>query len=182
VQRESVRRGLRPMECRVTEGVKRNPAPMVIVSEVMTIREGVVHVGSFDYFHTGEFCGQVKCWGMVLRQYQPGDRVTLHSRLNAEDDFDDLENAYSAEELKRLWILGRPRPEITSYQVACTDGWVLVVLDSVWRGVAEVPDEDLDVFDNSGRPYTGQRQAFLGPSLDCEACARIAAGRAERSS
>lgn len=151
---------------------------MVIVNEVATIREGVVDVGSFDYFHTGEFCGQVKCWGKGFREYRPGDRVVLHSQLTAEDDFDELEKVYSAEELNRLGIEGRPRPEITSYQVACTDGWVLVVLDSVWRGVAEVPVEDLEVFDNSGHPYTGERQAFLGPSLDCEACTRVAAGGA----
>ena len=42
-------------------------------------------MGMYDTIHTEHGCGQVKCFGKLLRDYAIGDEVTLHRSLSADE-------------------------------------------------------------------------------------------------
>ena len=94
-----------------------------------------------------------------LAVYEP-----IHGELPVEDPL--------GSEFFGLRMAGRPRYDVGNYQVACTDGTVLIVKDFAWVACADEPVYDLLIFDNQGLEINYSRLnlgAFLEDSL-CDAC------------
>lgn len=88
-------------------------------------------MGSYDYITNGSLCGQVKCWGKGYSQYNPGCRVLLHRQLSESE------------------LAGAS----THYQVPCSNGMYLIVVDSIFTAISPDADPDLPMLGNDGRPF-----------------------------
>lgn len=108
-------------------------------------------MGSYDYITNGSLCGQVKCWGKGYSQYNPGCRVLLHRQLS-ESELAGASGGSSSPSLGYR-IGGHPMPSITHYQVPCSNGMYLIVVDSIFTAISPDADPDLPMLGNDGRAF-----------------------------
>lgn len=123
----------------------------------------------FDTIHTTSGCGQVKCFGCMLEDFRPGDRVTLHTTLTAEQHqalYDQLVEEHSRKGLSgsdlQIAIAGDPRSdalfageisEEREYDVRMTHGGGFVhVRGGIITGWDGTFDPSVAHFDSYGRP------------------------------
>lgn len=122
-------------------------------------------MGSYDTIHTGDRCGQVKCFGKGLGDYHLGDTVALvHPPQDAA--------SYEA------WLAGEDRPEQLDerrdFQIAMGEGGWLVVRDGLIASWEDLPVVGLDQLDTLGRPFDPARRAEWGSDpAACPHCARL---------
>lgn len=145
-------------------------------------------MGTFDTLHTGERCGQFKCFGKGMRNLRLGDRVTRYEALVGTELHavallvDDLRAAGPSEHpgpefdaaFGRL-IDGDAR-DTADFQVATSRGFVTVI-DHVIVAWDDVARADLLLVDNHGRERAREEwlafdeRAWADPEgVECPIC------------
>lgn len=141
-------------------------------------------MGMFDRIHTEKRCGQVKCFGKMLRDYRIGDEVTLHRVLDIFESYevrDELERdipeatraydgtpeqqaahrAHMEDPRTDRLMWGDPIEEF-DYQVVSRDGGFLQVRSGRLVDWTDAPAY-VPCYDNGGRVADPLNLATLGP-------------------